>query len=106
MTIPEISIDDLGPALDDGAPLVDVRNVDEYAGGHIPGAYLIPLHDLDDRLADLPSGRPLHVVCKSGARSTAAVEKLRDRGIDAVSVAGGTDGWIASGRHTRTGQER
>lgn len=106
MTIPEITVDDLGLALSDCAPLVDVRNVDEYVGGHIPGAQLIPLHDLDDRLADLPSGRPIHIVCKSGARSTAAVKSLRERGIDAISVAGGTDGWIASGRPTRTGQER
>lgn len=106
MTIPEITIDDLDLALGNSAPLIDVRNVDEYVGGHIPGAQLLPLHDLDDRLTELPSGRPLHIVCKSGARSTAAVKNLRERGIDAISVAGGTDSWIASGRPTRTGHER
>jgi len=106
MSVPEITIDDLALSLDKGGSLVDVRNTDEYVGGHIPSAQLIPLHDLDERWGELPSSRPLYIVCKSGARSSAAVRKLRERGIDAVSVAGGTDGWTASGRDTRTGRER
>ncbi len=103
MAVRETSVDDLAAARDAGeVTLIDVRNPDEYAEGHIPGARLIPLPELADRLAEVRTDRPVHVVCQSGGRSAQGAELLAEAGIDAVSVSGGTKGWIASGRPTNT----
>jgi len=103
MAVRETSVDDLAAARDAGkVALIDVRDPDEYAAGDILGARLIPLPELGDRLAEVPTDRAVHVVCQSGARSAQGAELLAEAGIDAVSVAGGTKGWIASGRPTNT----
>ncbi len=89
--------------LPDNEPLLDVRERDEWDRGHAPRAILISLHELADRLDDLPPARPLHVICRSGGRSARAVELLRSRGIDAVNVTGGMLAWQAAGRPMTTG---
>lgn len=104
MTVPEITIDDVAANPETGATtLIDVRDPDEYAAGHIPGARLVPLPQIADHLPELREAGPLQVVCQSGNRSARAVEYLTDQGIHAVSVAGGTRAWIASGRAVSTG---
>jgi rhodanese-related sulfurtransferase len=105
MTTPEIDVDELARRRSAGAPLVDVRQPDEYREAHVPGAQLIPLDQLPDRLEELPAGRPVLVVCRSGARSAAAVDFLLGQGVDAVNVAGGTSAWIAGGHEVATGDE-
>ena len=52
--------------------LIDVRQPDEYTEGHIPGARLMPLDELEDRLPELPEERDIVFYCRSGARSQAA----------------------------------
>ena len=52
--------------------LIDVRQPDEYSDGHIPGALLLPLDDLEDRVSDLPQEQDIVFYCRSGARSQAA----------------------------------
>jgi rubrerythrin/rhodanese-related sulfurtransferase len=52
--------------------IVDVRQPDEYANGHIPGAKLIPIMDLVADLSSLPSGKDLIFYCHTGGRSGAA----------------------------------
>ena len=100
--VPEIDVAELAERLDGGGNLLDVRQPEEYAERHVPGAQLIPLAEVPDRLAELPDGT-LSVICKSGGRSRRAVEFLRAQGVDAVNVAGGTDGWAESGRATAAG---
>lgn len=95
----------LAEAREQGAPVLDVRQPDEYEEGHVPGAVLIPLDQLPDRLDEVPSGDPLYVVCRSGGRSKKAAEVLRPRGVNAVNVAGGTLAWIEAGEPTATGTE-
>ncbi len=64
-----------------------------------PGAVLVPLGDVPERVAELPAGEPVLIICRSGARSMAAAEFLvSQHGIDAVNVAGGTLAWIQTGR--------
>jgi rhodanese-related sulfurtransferase len=82
----------------DGAVVVDVREPFEYAGGHVPGAVLIPLRQLASRVAELPHDAPVYVVCASGNRSLSAAGYLAASGIDAWSVAGGTGAWLRAGR--------
>lgn len=60
---------------------------------------------MPDRLDDLPTDRPVYVICAAGARSLRAAEVMRARGIDAVNVAGGTNAWIDAGFEVATGSE-
>jgi phage shock protein E len=73
----------------DGATVVDVRTPGEYQTGAYPGAVNIPVQELDRRLAELRSDRPIVVYCGSGARSAAAERLLRARGFDDVVNGGG-----------------
>lgn len=98
MDIPEIDVDGLEAALADGALLFDVREVDEYREARIPGARLVPMGTVPDRVEEFRTEGPLYVVCGSGNRSGRVVEFLRTREIDAVNVAGGTSAWMRSGK--------
>ncbi len=80
-----------------GAAVLDVRNPDEYVAGHVAGAVLIPLGELAARQDEIPAGDPLYVICAVGGRSLTATKALVEAGYRAVSVAGGTNGWIERG---------
>lgn len=80
-----------------GLPLIDVREVDEYTAGHVPGAVNIPMSELMGRLSELPGGA-FDVICQAGGRSARVVDYLTAQGHDATNVDGGTGGWIALGR--------
>ncbi|MCU1344141.1 MAG: putative sulfurtransferase, partial [Acidimicrobiia bacterium] len=107
MAIEEISVDALAQRLAQGStPLIDVRQPDEYREAHVPGAVLIPLDQVPDRLAEVKAQgiEPL-IICKSGGRSMSAATFLATQGIAAVNVAGGTSAWIASGRDVHIGDQ-
>jgi len=76
---------------------VDVREDDEWQAGHIDGARHIPLRELSGRVAELPKGRPIVAVCRSGSRSAAAVRGLRQLGYDAENLDGGVTAWTKAG---------
>jgi rhodanese-related sulfurtransferase len=99
----EVGLDDLAAALEAGAPVIDVRNPDEYAQMRIPGVTLIPLPELGARIDEVPTGQRVYVVCAAGGRSLTAAKALNNAGYDTVSVAGGTNGWAAEGRPVETG---
>ena len=69
-----------------GAVLVDVREADEFAAGHIPGAVNAPLSTLGS--AALPMDRPLFLYCLRGIRSRRAAGMLRKMGYTARSIGG------------------
>lgn len=79
--------------------IVDVRSPAEFARGHVPGAVNIPLDRLSRAALDgFDLQRPIHLVCKSGARSMMALQRLHAEGLPhLVNVAGGTDAWVAEG---------
>ena len=103
MPVPEISVDELATRLHAGAFLLDVRQPDEYEAAHVPGAQLIPLAEVPDRLGEIPRGGDVLVICRTGARSLAAAEFLEQQQIPATNVAGGTLAWLESGRDIVTG---
>lgn len=97
-TVPEIDLSTLETLLAEGIVLVDVREDDEYIDGHVAGALTIPLSTIPDRFAELPTEGPVYVICALGGRSARAAEFLQAQGLTAINIAGGTQGWIESGR--------
>ncbi|HQE91298.1 MAG TPA: rhodanese-like domain-containing protein [Anaerolineae bacterium] len=78
--------------------IIDVREADEYAVGHIPGAVLIPLGALPDRLDEVPTDKPVVMVCRSGSRSAQAVQILHKAGFTNVhNMTGGMNAWLTAG---------
>ena len=102
MAIPEVDVATLEAKLADGARVIDVRQPDEFADGHIPGAVLVPLGEVPDRLEAFSPTETNYIVCRSGARSMRAAEFLAEQGYDVVNVAGGTLAWQESGRPTES----
>ncbi|MDD5303139.1 MAG: rhodanese-like domain-containing protein [Elusimicrobia bacterium] len=96
--VPEISVQELKAKIDrkETFVLLDVREPKEYAIARIAGSTLIPLGSLPDRLGEIDKNAKLIVHCKSGGRSAKAVRLLREKGYDAVNVAGGIDAWSVS----------
>ncbi|HEX9992833.1 MAG TPA: rhodanese-like domain-containing protein [Acidimicrobiales bacterium] len=107
MDLPQIDVATLADRLAGGGYLLDVRQPDEYRDdGHIAGAHLVPLGEVADRAAEVPTDRPVYVICRSGARSARAVQFLRAQGVDAVNVTGGMLAWADGGeRPVRTGDQ-
>jgi rhodanese-related sulfurtransferase len=103
MTIQEIDVDELAERLAGGARLIDVREPSEYAEARVPGGRLVPLGRVPESLEAFRGSGPVHVICRSGARSLQACEYVAALGIEAVNVAGGTLAWIASGRDVDSG---
>jgi rhodanese-related sulfurtransferase len=73
--------------------LIDVRQPDEYAQGHIHGAVNIPLGDIENRIDEIPKNKGIITICKSGIRSEQAANILRARGYNVRSMQGGMLSW-------------
>lgn len=87
-----------------GAFILDVRELQEFVQGHIPGAVMIPLGQLKDRVNELPKDKDIVVVCLSGARSRTGLEILREKGYEkSSSLAGGMKAWMTAGYPIKTG---
>lgn len=84
---------------DPAAPLlVDVREPGEFATVRAPGAVLVPTSTFAARVGELPTDRPLLVVCHVGGRSAAVVGFLQRAGrTDATNVDGGMEAWERAG---------
>ncbi len=78
--------------------LLDVRELDEYAAGHIPSITLIPSGEVADRLAELPRDKEIIVTCRTGNRSAQVASMLRDQGFTNVhNMTGGIVAWQEAG---------
>ncbi|MFZ2510006.1 MAG: rhodanese-like domain-containing protein, partial [Gordonia sp. (in: high G+C Gram-positive bacteria)] len=72
--------------------ILDVRNADEYAQDHLPGALLVPANEVRERLDEIraaAAGRDIRVHCASGKRSYLAYRILRSAGLPAANLSGG-----------------
>ena len=79
------------------AAVLDVREPDEWAVGHIEGALHVPLTEVPSRLEALPESEVV-VVCRNGGRSARAVVWLNRNGFEAVNLDGGMAAWAEAGR--------
>ncbi len=81
---------------EEDAAVVDVREPHEWKGGHIPGAFLVSLGELEEKIPKLiaDKDRPLIVTCQIGTRSPAACRKLNHLGYTRVYLLrGGMQAW-------------
>lgn len=86
--------------------VLDVREPMEWAVGHVPGAQLIALGEVRERLAELPAGRDLAIICEAGVRSSSAASVLQAAGFTRLfNVTDGTAGWRAAGRPMEVTEE-
>jgi len=104
MDVPEIDVDELAERREAGEVVLDVRTPGEYEEAHVPGVLFIPMDELVERLDEGPADGPLPVICATGSRSAQVTQYLRNQGIDAMNVAGGTMAWIDAGFPVETGE--
>ena len=85
--------------LNDKSIVLDVRTEEEYFGplGHINGAILIPIDQLENRLSELEiyKNDTIYVVCRSGNRSNFGKDILNANNFNAINVDGGMLAWKA-----------
>lgn len=96
--IPTRTVDEVRAILRERAPetfqLLDVRQPEEYAESHLPGALLIPVGELRERLGELARDRPTIVYCRSGMRAGNGTSVLLNAGFREVwNMAGGILAW-------------
>ena len=81
-----------------GALVIDVREPEEWAAGHVTGAVHLPMGQVPARLSEIPRDREVLLICRSGNRSGQVQRLLRTQGYaNAINVAGGTTAWSRAG---------
>lgn len=101
--VTEVPLDQAEAAIQRADVLLDVREADEYAAGHLPGAVHVSRGLLEFKLSGTPAlaARDLKVVlyCKTSGRAALAAAVMQDMGyLDVQSIAGGFDAWVAAGK--------
>ena len=101
--VTEIPVAEVEAAIRDADVLLDVREADEFAAGHIPGAIHASRGMLEFRLSGSPqlSSRDLRFVvyCKTSGRAALAAAVMKEMGyLNVLSIAGGFDAWAAAGK--------
>lgn len=99
--IEEVAIEDADQAIQDADVLIDVREADEYAAGHIPGAIHASRGMLEFKLThdSALNSRDLNIVlyCKTSGRAALAAASLLNMGyLHVKSIAGGFDAWVSA----------
>jgi ArsR family transcriptional regulator len=84
---------------DNRVTVLDVRPTEEFSSGHLPGAVNIPMHEVEQRLAELPNGPEVVAYCRGPycMLSFEAVAKLRDKGYRARRLEDGYPEWKRAG---------
>ncbi len=101
----EVSVADGYQMRENGAFVLDVRELSEWEDGHIPDATLIPLGQLESRMDEIPTDQDVLIVCRSGNRSAQARDILLNAGFTNItSMAGGMNQWIANSYEVEIGQ--
>ncbi|MET9555494.1 rhodanese-like domain-containing protein [Streptomyces sp. NPDC006645] len=101
MSFAQLPAVDVAAVPSDGLVL-DVREDDEWAAGHVEGALHIPMSDFVARFGEVTEavadGRRAFVMCRVGGRSAQVTQYLVQQGIDAANVEGGMQAWDGAGR--------
>lgn len=79
----------------DGVQFIDVRRIQEYAGGHAPRTLNFPLDILAKEIDKIDPSKPTYVICQGGYRSSLGTSILENAGFKEIyNVTGGTKAWI------------
>ncbi|HET9188711.1 MAG TPA: rhodanese-like domain-containing protein [Acidothermaceae bacterium] len=89
----KVSAAEAAALVEQGAILLDVREPHEWQAGHAPKARHVPLGQLPQRAREIPNGRPILTICRSGARSARAAAMLASDGRQVSNVSGGMHAW-------------
>jgi rhodanese-related sulfurtransferase len=99
-----VSVSQAAELRSQGAFILDVRRQDEWDQFHIPGATLVTLDELPNRLSEVPKDKKIVVYCRTGVRSAKGRDILRQAGYPQVtSLDGGITAWQAQGQQVTTG---
>lgn len=79
--------------------ILDVREQEEYEGGHMKGATLLSLNTIPERVGDLLVEQDYYIICHSGVRSVKACEYLAEKGFRVINVLGGMSAWRGEQEH-------
>lgn len=103
--IPQIPVTELPDDFTDLTDrfLLDVREDDEWANGHVRGAVHIPLGDVPARMDEIDFDSDLLVVCHSSGRSMRVLQYLTGIGYEGSCVEGGMMAWVQAGKPIETG---
>jgi NADPH-dependent 2,4-dienoyl-CoA reductase/sulfur reductase-like enzyme/rhodanese-related sulfurtransferase len=80
----QIKVSQVRNIVENGGWIMDVREADEFAQGHIKGAHNIPMSEFRDRLDEIPKDKPVYVHCRSAQRSYNVCRALGQLGFDNV----------------------
>lgn len=101
----EVALNEVDTALTQADAVIDVREADEYASGHLPGAIHMSRGLLEFKLSAHPvlnnRNAKLVVYCKTSGRAALAAQQMQAMGyLHVVNIAGGYDAWVAAGKPT------
>lgn len=94
-SVTQIPVTDVAALIASGAAFIDVREHQETTAGSAPGAQFLPMQSLT--LDQVPTDRPVVLICRSGRRSDAVAQALAQHGLTAYNVIGGMQAWAAAG---------
>lgn len=101
--VSEIPVSEADAAIRDADVLLDVREADEFASGHLPGAIHASRGMLEFKLSSTPALTPRDIkvvlYCKTSGRAALSAAAMQDMGyLNVRSIAGGFDAWVAAGK--------
>jgi len=101
--VKEVPVADADEAIRNAQVVVDVREADEFAAGHVPGAVHISRGMLEFRFSGMPAlqSRDIAIVlyCKTSGRAALAGVALQEMGyLNVTNISGGFDAWAAAGK--------
>ncbi len=105
-SVPSINVSDVQEKRNGkGSPvLIDVRTLNEYRQGHIPGASSFPLSSLQTRMTKLSKNKEIVCICRTGTRSKRATRQLQEAGFKVTNMQGGMNAWQKAGYKVKVGK--
>ena len=98
MKIRDYSPEEAKAEYDKQTEFIDVREPDEFAEARIPGAKLIPMSEMNNRVTEIPNDKDVVIYCRTGNRSAYLVSILEQNGYhNLINLAGGIVSWYEEG---------
>ncbi|MGL4305797.1 MAG: rhodanese-like domain-containing protein [Mycobacteriaceae bacterium] len=103
--VPSVIAKELPTKLPNSAVILDVREYQEWDGGHIAQALHIPMGEIPVRMSEIDPTLDVYVMCHSGARSLRVADYLNHNGYKCINVSDGMLGWVQAQRPVIIGEQ-